>query len=184
MLSGSSGHPIDGHVYLTGFMGAGKTTVGQLVAIQLERQFHDSDALIMARAKQTIPEIFTDVGEDGFRDIETLVLEELAGSNPAVIALGGGAILRSYNRRLLQRSGISVYLQWSPEQLFDRIFEDNNRPLVSSRKQNVRRTELSKLYKSRAGLYEKADLTVPCLPGMTPDDISTTILQIIGRPSR
>lgn len=115
------------HIYLIGYRGAGKSTVGRLVAQQLGLTFVDTDDWIEERAGRSIREIFQAEGEDGFRDLEQGVIEEAAQnweSKAAVISLGGGAILRDANRRNLQASGRCVYLAGSPEVLYERIHGD------------------------------------------------------------
>ena len=163
-------------------MGAGKSTVGEILADHLRCEFHDSDVLIVARMHKGIPEIFAEQGEEGFREIESAVIKDLAGRPPAVIALGGGAVARAANRKLLQESGISFYLKWRPEKLLERIFDDTNRPLVSGRARESRRHDLLMLYRSRSSIYETADHVVTCEPEMMPAEIADVILQKLGGP--
>jgi shikimate kinase len=173
--SGRSAPLIDTHIYLTGFMGAGKTTVGQTLAQQLHCEFYDSDERIVEHSGQSIPDIFASAGEEGFRDIENEVVRELTGLPPGVIALGGGVVLREENRLLLNKTGTTCYLQWQPENLLERIFHDENRPLVSGHAVKRRRAELLALFESRRALYESADFIIVCEPDMTPVIIADKI---------
>lgn len=130
------------HVYLIGYRGSGKSTVGRLLATQLGVPHMDSDDLIESQAGQTIKEIFAIEGEAGFRDRESRVIEELARAGrsstkiDAVVSLGGGAILRESNRDQLRSSGKCVWLTARPEVLFDRIKRDvttaSRRPALSA----------------------------------------------------
>ncbi|WP_338051150.1 shikimate kinase [Propionivibrio soli] len=119
-----------GNVYLVGLMGAGKTTVGRLLAKKLGREFVDSDREIEARTGVTIPTIFEIEGEDGFRKREAQVIADLAQSSGKIIATGGGAVLRVENRANLKASGFVVYLNVPPHTLLERTRHDRNRPLL------------------------------------------------------
>lgn len=110
------------NVYLIGFRGSGKTTVGQQLAGRLGLSAIDSDDLIEQAAGASIREIFEREGEAGFRDREQAVVEQLASaaeSAPRVVSLGGGAILREANRQQLAASGVCVWLTASPEKLVE-----------------------------------------------------------------
>lgn len=120
------------HVFLTGFMGAGKSSVGRLVAARMERPFVDLDAEIERRERSTIPEIFRARGESGFRDAEHAALEELTGGSPSVVATGGGVVLRDDNQVLLRRHGTVVYLAVTPEEAMARVGEAGDRPLLAN----------------------------------------------------
>lgn len=114
------------HLYLTGYRGCGKTTAGKLLAQRLSIPFFDTDECIEAEAKQTIAEIFAAEGEAGFRHRESATIEQLASVPPAVISLGGGAILRASNRAAIVQSGKAIWLQASPEILAQRILKDKH----------------------------------------------------------
>jgi shikimate kinase len=127
------------HVYLIGYRGSGKTTVGKLLAARLGWSAVDCDDLVEAAAQQSIREIFAKEGESGFRDREQAIVEQLAAgceSLPRVVSLGGGAILREANRHAICRSGRRVWLTASPETLVRRIRLDSStaerRPALSA----------------------------------------------------
>ncbi len=111
-------------------MGAGKSTIGRLLAKELRLPFKDSDKEIEQRTGADIPWIFDVEGEQGFRDREQSMLEELCLADGVVVATGGGAVLRPANREALRGGGRVVYLHTSVEQQIDRTSRDRNRPLL------------------------------------------------------
>ncbi|MFO1390496.1 shikimate kinase AroK [Cellvibrio sp.] len=118
------------NIYLVGPMGAGKSTIGRVLAAELHLDFRDSDKVIEDRTGADIPWIFDMEGEEGFRDRESAVLEELASGQGAVIATGGGIILRQKNREVMTASGYVCYLTASIDQLVERTARDKKRPLL------------------------------------------------------
>jgi shikimate kinase len=122
-------------IILIGLPGSGKSTVGRQLARKLSASFMDSDHLIVQRLGCSIREYFEREGEGAFRDVEEAVLAdtltEYAGrSDGAVLATGGGAVLRESNRKRLHNAGRVVYLRSSPEDLYKRLRHDRNRPLL------------------------------------------------------
>lgn len=120
-------------VYLVGPMGAGKTTIGKLLADELRFDFKDVDREIELRAGVDIPWIFDQEGETGFRAREASVLEELSNLDSVLISTGGGAVLREDNRDLMHRSGSVVYLHTSVAEQARRTGRDKKRPLLQGR---------------------------------------------------
>ena len=120
------------NIYLIGMMGAGKTTVGRLLARRLKLRFFDSDHEVERRCGVKIPIIFEIEGERGFRARESQALAELTALEGIVLATGGGAVLSRENRDNLARRGTVVYLRASPEDLFVRVRHDRNRPLLAT----------------------------------------------------
>ena len=118
------------NIVLVGPMGSGKTTVGRRLADELNLDFFDSDHEITDKTGVSIEHIFDIEGEEGFRVRESQMLNDLYQKTGAVIATGGGIILRSENRAILQQSGIVVYLVSSIEQLLKRTAKSNNRPIL------------------------------------------------------
>nr|WP_279653427.1 shikimate kinase AroK [Pseudomonas morbosilactucae] len=115
---------------LVGPMGAGKSTIGRLLAKELRLPFKDSDKEIELRTGANIPWIFDKEGEPGFRDREEAMIAELCASDGVVLATGGGAVMRDANRRALHEGGRVVYLHASVEQQVGRTARDRNRPLL------------------------------------------------------
>ena len=147
-----------GNLFLVGMMGAGKTTVGRLLARRMKLRFFDSDREIERRCGVTIPVIFEIEGEAGFRAREQQVIEELTGLRGIVLATGGGTVLAAANRRCLSAGGTVVYLNARPEDLYERVHQDRNRPLLATADPLVR---LRQLHAERDALYRGvADLVV------------------------
>ncbi len=145
-------------VILVGPMGAGKSTIGRLLAKELHLSFKDSDKEIEQRTGADIPWIFDVEGEQGFREREQAVIAELCELGGMVLATGGGAVMRAENRAALSRAGRVVYLHASVEQQLERTSRDRNRPLL--RAADPRRV-LTELFAARDPLYrEIADVIV------------------------
>ncbi len=143
---------------LVGPMGAGKSTIGKLLASILHLPFSDSDRVIEEKTGADIPWIFDMEGEEGFRLRETAVLADLLQGEPMVIATGGGIVMREENRRLLKGDGVVVYLTASINQLVERTYKDKKRPLLQVDDPEAKIRELIAL---RDPLYsEVADLVV------------------------
>lgn len=119
-------------VVLVGPMGAGKSTIGRMLAKEIGYRFLDSDRIIEERCGANIPWIFDVEGEDGFRQRETAMLRELAEEEGTVLATGGGAVMRAENRELLKKASVVVYLRTSIEQQVERTRKDRNRPLLQN----------------------------------------------------
>lgn len=146
------------NLIIVGPMGAGKSTIGRLLAKELRLSFVDSDKEIELRTGADIPWIFDVEGEQGFRDREQAVLGELSRQQGVVIATGGGAVLRPDNRRALRAGGRVIYLHASVPQQIERTAKDRNRPLLRTANPGQ---VLSQLMASRDPLYrEIADLVV------------------------
>ena len=117
-------------IALVGLPGSGKTTVGRQVARRLDLPFVDSDTEIEAGLGESIRSFFEREGEARFRDIEEAALEHLTRAGPAVLATGGGAVLRAANREALRQRATVVYLRSRPEELARRLRHDAKRPLL------------------------------------------------------
>jgi len=138
------------NIILIGPMGSGKTTIGRQLASMLKKRFIDVDQEIEKRTGVSIPTIFDIEGEEGFRNREVSVIEELTGESNVVLATGGGAVLRPENRERLALHGTVVYLQASPETLFERTRRDRNRPLLQTEDP---RGKIVELLNAREPLY-------------------------------
>ncbi len=150
--------PVPGNIYLIGLMGAGKTSVGRILARRLHKRFIDSDHEIEHRTGVRIPVIFEIEGEPGFRKRESSVVQELVSHTDIVLATGGGAILDPENRRLLRSTGTVVYLRAAPTELWLRTRHDRNRPLLHTADPLAK---LAELHRARDPLYrESAHLIV------------------------
>jgi shikimate kinase len=134
-----------GNVFLVGMMGAGKTSVGRLLARRLGRPFLDSDQVIEERTGVKIPVIFEIEGESGFRARESAVIDELTARTDIVLATGGGAVLDPQNRLRLRQRGTVVYLRAVVKELLHRTRHDRNRPLLQTADPRARLTQLFEL---------------------------------------
>ena len=149
---------VSGNVYLVGLMGAGKTSVGKLLARRLGKAFYDCDHEIERATGVRVPVIFEIEGEPGFRAREQRILAELVQRSQIVLATGGGVVLAEQNRKLLKEHGTVVYLCASPHDLWRRTRHDRNRPLLQTADPLAKLVEL---YKLRDPLYrEVADVIV------------------------
>jgi len=120
------------NIILVGLMGAGKSTIGRSLAKKLNKEFFDSDRVIEERTGVDIATIFEIEGEQGFRDREVQVIEELCQRQDIVLATGGGSILRKENRENMKKFGHVVYLCTTAELLYSRIRYDKSRPLMQT----------------------------------------------------
>jgi shikimate kinase/3-dehydroquinate synthase len=146
----SAPHALGRHVALAGFMGSGKTSAGRVVAERTGRRFVDLDHEIETRAGESIPELFASRGEAGFRSLEEEIAHDvLAGGEPLVVALGGGAVLSERSRGLLAARAFTVLLDVEPETAWERV-SGSDRPLARSEE------EFHALHRERQPVYEAA----------------------------
>lgn len=163
-------------IFLIGPMGAGKTTIGKQLAQSLGMTFGDSDQEIQRRTGVDIPTIFEYEGEEGFRQREQQVIDDLTQIDNQVLATGGGAVLRPENRQHLSARGIVFFLECSPEQQFERTYRDRNRPLLHTDDPLLR---LKVLMEEREPLYRNtADYTVST-EGRSASAVANEILGIL-----
>lgn len=150
-------------IYLVGFMGSGKTTIGTLLADRLGWDFIDLDAEIEAAQTMRISEIFDCCGEERFREIETEAirrhLREVRSGRPVVIALGGGAFVRPQNREMLEENGVTVWLDCPLEILEERVAGCTDRPLARDP------VQFERLYEARRDCYACADFRIEAAAG-------------------
>jgi shikimate kinase len=137
-------------VYLVGFMGCGKTSVGRALARRLDWRLVDVDELIEQREHQTVAELFARRGEPYFRAVERAVLMDQAAERHVVVATGGGTFVDPQNRALINRDGVSVWLDVPLDRLVARVPADGRRPLAADR------VEFERLYQARRSAYEQA----------------------------
>jgi shikimate kinase len=140
------------NIFLVGLMGAGKTTVGRLLAKKLGRRFVDTDHEIESRCGVKIRTIFEMEGEAGFRKREAQVIDELTQGKDLVLATGGGAVLLPENRAHLHDRGVVFYLRANPHELWVRTRNDKGRPLLNN---GDAKATLEKLYEVRDPLYRE-----------------------------
>jgi shikimate kinase len=139
-----------GNLFLVGMMGAGKSTVGRTLARRLNREFFDTDRVLIERTGVPITTIFEYEGEAGFRARERSVIAELAARDNAVIATGGGAVLDGESRSLMRERGTVIYLRAKLDDLWERTRRDTSRPLLATPDP---RATLAELLEARDPLY-------------------------------
>ena len=163
-------------VALIGFMGCGKSTVGRIVAEKLGYDFIDTDSLVAERAGAPISRIFAEQGEPAFREMETLVLQSLAGRGRAVVAAGGGAPAQPRNRQFFAESAVTFHLRVSFHNVRARTRGDLGRPLLSQDDDVVRR-----LYDTRRSIYDGLGHPVET-DGRTPLEVAEVIIRLLRGP--
>jgi shikimate kinase len=163
------------NLYLIGMMGAGKTTVGRLLAKHLSYGFVDTDDVIVKAAGKSINQLFAQEGEAGFRQLESDVLAQICAYTKLTIATGGGIVLRQENWGYLHH-GLIVWLDVPIELLYSRIAEDTTRPLLQDADP---KGKLRSLLKQRTPLYSQADLRITVQEGETPEEIAKRVLEAI-----
>lgn len=159
------------HVFLTGFMGSGKTTVGRLLSERLAVPFVDLDREIERQAGKSVREIFEAGGETLFRRLEHEVLVGAVAEPGAVIATGGGTITVESNLALLERSGVSVWLDPPFSVIAERIgaLGKLDRPLFETEAQAL------ELYRRRLPVYRRANIRLGVAPGDTPEEVAERV---------
>ncbi len=166
------------NIILCGMMGCGKTTVGVCLAKKMNREYVDTDAVIVERFG-SIADIFERYGEGYFRDLETEVVKELGCENDLVIATGGGLVLRQENVKLLKANGKIVFLQASVDTLVERLQTDTERPLLH--KVESLRARVQELLKDRARVYENVADFIVDVDEKNPEQIAREIVERIGQ---
>jgi shikimate kinase len=165
---------MDDNVILVGFMGAGKSSVGRLLAKRLGRCFVETDDMITAKEGRPIPEIFTVKGEPHFRALEDEAVRLLALKRGEVIATGGGLPCQEGRVEALQALGTVVWLSGDLPTLCERALRSGDRPML----QGKTREEIETLYKSRQPFYAKADLSVDTTR-LNPDQVAAEVLRAL-----
>lgn len=164
-------------IFLVGYRGSGKSTVGPRLARELRWEFIDADDRIEAGAGRSITAIFASEGEAGFRERESAVLRELAERSRQVIATGGGMVERPANREALRRSGWCVWLRGDPTTLWERVRDDPasgvRRPALTG---HTGLREVEEMVQAREPLYGATAHYVVETAGKSPDEVVSVIL--------
>jgi shikimate kinase len=164
------------NIVLTGFMGTGKSSVGLILAEKLSLPLVDADAVLEQETGRSIAQIFSEEGEEKFRELEKQVVQRLASATSQIITTGGGAVLDPENLAALDVSGILICLRAQPETILTRIKMETHRPLLEdgNRLQNIKQ-----LLASRAPVYDKIRYQVDT-DGQTPLEVAEKIEVILA----
>ncbi|BAZ12804.1 shikimate kinase [Calothrix sp. NIES-4071] len=163
------------NIYLIGMMGAGKTTVGRLLAEHLQYRFLDTDDVITKAAGKTINELFAQNGEEAFRSLESDVLSKVCAHTKLAVATGGGIILQRRNWSYLH-CGLVVWLDAPIDLLYNRLAADTTRPLLQDADP---KEKLRTLAEKRQALYSEADLHITIATDETPEQTTQKIITAI-----
>jgi len=152
-------------IFITGFMGSGKTRIGRALASRINWQFIDTDKRIEIAQNKKVTKIFETEGEKQFRKYETWHLKEIIKEKEKhVVSLGGGALISTANRKLIQKNGILIYLESSLEEIWNRVKDKKNRPLLfdvlGKDKKKTFLIKAEKLLQKRIKGYKSADIVI------------------------
>ena len=145
------------NIYLTGFMGTGKSAVGRELAKRLNLRLVDIDGLIVRKEKRSINDIFSQNGEPYFRKVESQVLKEVSEQENQVVSCGGGIVLNPENTALMKQTGRLVCLSARPEVIFERVKRHTHRPLLQVADPLVK---IRELLAARKPYYEQAEFVI------------------------
>jgi len=162
------------NIYLVGFMGSGKSTVGRLIAQKLNLQFVDIDKEIEKEQKMCIPDIFSKKGEPFFRELEKEKIQQLTQKDGYVISTGGGLGANPENMKTMKKNGYVVWLDTSLEEVLKRCKNDTDRPLLNQPLEKV-----EKLYEDRKEVYSQAHFKVKT-DSKTPEEIAEEVVKWIS----
>ncbi len=164
----------DKNIFLVGFMGSGKSTVGKILSKKTGMNFVDIDELIEKKEKMHIKDIFSKKGEAYFRDCEKREIEEFLGKKGFVVSTGGGLGANIENMKKMKKAGVVVWLDVSLDEVLKRCKIDNKRPLLQKPYE-----ELKEMYNQRKKVYSMADIHINT-EGKSPEDIAFEILERIN----
>ncbi len=174
-------------IYLTGFMGSGKSTIGPELARKLGYDFEDIDELVEKSEGLSIPDIFRLHGEEYFRGAERKVLSDLSGGDrKIVVALGGGTLTNEGSRNLVKNEGVLVYLKARPEKIFQRVRRKRNRPMLLKPDGNTMNdaelsARLAVLLREREGHYMEASIIVSTSELTISKSVEEIVLKLKGK---
>jgi shikimate kinase len=153
-------------IYLAGFMGSGKSTIGPILANTIGYRFVDVDREIEEQSGKSVSAMFQEEGESAFRAVERSVLGRVSGLEEAVVSLGGGTVAQEENFRIIRSTGVIVYLQLSPEEALRRMKHKTDRPMLRDESgrplgEDALEKRIRQLLDSRELFYKQADIIVP-----------------------
>lgn len=169
-------------IYLAGFMGSGKSTIGPILANTLGFEFVDVDKSVEEKAQKRVLDIFASSGEQTFRVIERAALEEVAQRDHCVVSLGGGTIASEENFQLIRQSGIIVYLHLPPDEILQRVHHRTDRPLLTGASgatlsKEAMEQRIQEMLAGREEFYARADVVIRT----DKKGVSATVGEIVRR---
>lgn len=171
-------------IFLCGFMGAGKSTIGSMLSDRLEMSFLDLDDYIEEKAGKDIPSIFNEDGESTFRKIERTCILDVIKKYEGVVALGGGSLQNQHIVDHIKLNGLLIFIDTPFSLILNRITEEGNRPLLLNEQGTVKEKEilekeLSTLYEQRLPFYQQAELSIADSDRKTAESMVNSLIQKI-----
>ena len=166
-------------IFLTGFMGTGKSEIGRLLARRLGRIFLDTDEMIERRAGKTIPQIFAEEGEEAFRRIERECVAQAASRKDAVVSLGGGAVTQPANLEVVRQRGILICIEADVDTILERVSRRENRPLLAGLSREEKRAKIERMLADRRVFYDRADLKIRSSDARSPAATAEALLEML-----
>lgn len=170
---------LTGPIFLTGFMGVGKSKVGGFLAWRLGREFLDTDEMVEVRAGKAISSIFADEGEAHFRQLEHESVLAACGRGGAVISLGGGAVVHNRNLQAVRRAGVLVCLEADIDTIIERVSRRDDRPLLSGLDEAGKRARIEQMLSERAPYYDQAHIKMLSSQGVTPEQTADKLIDLL-----
>lgn len=166
-------------IFLTGFMGVGKSRIGRLLADRLGWGFLDTDQMVQERAGMSVTELFARQGEAVFRDLEHDCVREAAHLPEVVVSLGGGAIVQARNRELVRAAGLLVCIATDLETILRRVGRREDRPLLAGLGPAEKQAAVERLLAERQPFYAQADVTVHSSDERSPEETTRILWKAI-----
>ncbi len=167
-------------IFLIGYMGSGKTTIGKILSKVLDLQFVDLDLFIENRHRKTVGQLFVEKGESEFRKIERQALEEVAGFEDIIISTGGGAPCFFDNMNLMNQLGTTIYLKVSESELVNRLKHmKHNRPLIKDKNDEELKRFISENLQKRESFYSQAKLVFDAEQLLDENDVDNTVTNLV-----
>ena len=168
------------NIFLTGFMGTGKTTISRQLSEMTKLREADMDRIIETRKGMKINDIFAAYGEAYFRDLETKLVKEYEKKSGYIISCGGGCVLRPENVKSMKKNGLVIWLTATPQTVYERVRHSKNRPLLNG---NMNVEYIMELMERRNGFYEAAaDITIVS-DRREPGEIAEEIIKMLKNPN-
>ncbi|RME79875.1 MAG: shikimate kinase [Methanobacteriota archaeon] len=171
---------MEANIYLIGYMGVGKTSVGKELSKKMSLTYVDTDDVVVEIAGKDIPSIFNDDGEIAFRELEIEAVKRVCSKKGCVVSLGGGAVLNYINVLRMKKTGTVVLLKASPEEIVRRLEGDGSRPLLNGLTNDEKIAKIREMLSYREPFYERAADDIINTDGKTVDEIASKIMAVVA----